>query len=351
MSKMKIGVVGCGSISSIYLKNMTQMFHNTDVEAVCDRDRVKAVEQARTYQIPRVCTLEEILKDENIELILNLTTPESHYPIARQALLAGKHVYLEKPLALELDQGKELLEIAKGRGLQIGCAPDTFLGAGIQSSLALIREGEIGRPVSATAFLMGHGHESWHPAPAFYYKKGGGPMFDMGPYYLTALVQLISPVKVVTAMTAAAFSARTVTSKNLFGEIIPVEVPTHISGILEFYNGAVGTIITSFDVWGTHAPCLEIHGTEGSLSVPDPNGFGGQIFLKKREELKWREMPLTAGRSENARGIGVSEMICAIGKNQRCECSGDMAFHVLELMHGFHLAAIHGSHYPIQSTF
>ncbi|MFO7637406.1 MAG: Gfo/Idh/MocA family oxidoreductase [Clostridia bacterium] len=351
MEKTKIGVVGCGSISGIYLKNLTSVFGNTAVVAVCDLEPVKAQEKAREFGIGKVYSYEEMLEDPEVKIVLNLTTPHSHFNLNKAALLHHKHVYVEKPLCIELDEGRELLELAGKNNLYIGSAPDTFLGAGIQTAMELISKGEIGRPVAANAFMMGHGHESWHPDPEFYYCKGGGPMFDMGPYYLTALVNLIGPVAGIAAMARITFPQRTITSSKKYGKIVEVEVPTHVNGIMEFENGAIGTLITSFDVWGTRTPCMEIHGSEGSLSVPDPNGFGGQVLLKKKDSREWVEVPHVDAPSENMRGIGVSRMADALGRNESHPCNGRMACHVLELMHGFHLSADRKRNYDVQSRF
>ncbi|MBN1623290.1 MAG: Gfo/Idh/MocA family oxidoreductase [Clostridia bacterium] len=345
MEKTRVGVVGCGAISGIYLKNMTGVFDNIEVKAICDLDAERTEKAAREYGIKNIYTLEEMLADDEISIIVNLTTPKSHYSICKKAILAGKHVHVEKPLCVELEEGVEMVELAESKGLYIGSAPDTFLGAGIQTCIGLINDGKIGRPVSATAFMMCHGHESWHPDPEFYYEKGGGPMFDMGPYYLTALVNLLGPVKKVAGMTGTAFEERTITSKKKNGKKVKVEVPTHVNGLMEFESGAIGNIITSFDVWGHNMPRIEIHGTEGSLSVPDPNSFAGPVYLKTMDMKEFVEIPVTLPYSENSRGIGVSEMADAISSGRKNKASGRIALHVLELMHGFHIAAASGKNY------
>ncbi|MBN2558624.1 MAG: Gfo/Idh/MocA family oxidoreductase [Clostridia bacterium] len=351
MKKAVVGIVGCGAISGIYLKNLTGLFGNTSVGAVCDLDREKAEKAAGQYGIEKVYTLDEMLADDEIEIIANLTTPKSHYHICKKTLEAGKHVYVEKPLCVEFEEGMELVDIAKGRGLMLASAPDTFLGAGIQTCIDLIDRGRIGRPVAATAYMMCHGHESWHPDPEFYYETGGGPMFDMGPYYLTALVNMIGPVKSVAGMTAMPFAERTITSEKKKGKVIKVEVPTHVCGLMEFQNGAIGSIITSFDVWGHNNPRIEIHGTEGSLSVPDPNTFGGTVKLKTKGSAEWQDMPLAFPYPENARGLGISDMASALAQGTGHRANGDMALHVLELMHGFHIAADTKSHYRLKTVF
>ncbi len=338
MNKKNIGIVGCGAISHIYITNLMNMFDNTNVYAICDLDENKTKTASEKYGIKNIQTLDEMLADKQIDIILNLTTPNAHYSICKAALLANKHTYVEKPLSLEFEQGRELVEIASERNLMLGCAPDTFLGAGIQKCIDIITAGEIGDIVFATAYMMCHGHESWHPDPEFYYKKGGGPMFDMGPYYLTALVNLVGPVKNVMGMTKKFFDSRVITSKEKNGEIIKVEVPTHVTGLIQFQNGAIGNIITSFDVWGHHLPNIEIHGTKGSLRVPDPNSFDGEILMKKGS-AEWEVVDNDLHFKENSRGLGVSNMVKSIKNNTLNKCNGVMALHVLELMHGFHISS------------
>jgi predicted dehydrogenase len=243
-----------------------------------------------------------------------------------------------------------MLELAAAKGVRIGGAPDTFLGAGIQTCRKLIEDGWIGEPVAATAFLMGHGHESWHPDPEFYYHLGGGPMFDMGPYYLTALVNLVGPVKRVTGSARITFPERTITSQPKFGKKIEVEVPTHIAGVLDFANGAIGTIVTSFDVWGGQLPRIEIYGAEGTLSVPDPNTFGGPIYLRPARSQEWHEVPLAYGYAENSRGLGVADMAHALLSGRKHRANGDLTYHVLDIMHAIHDASRESRHIELEST-
>jgi len=308
MEKTKIGIVGCGNISAAYLKSCPR-FEILEVVACADLDMDRARQRAEEFGIAKVLSTAELTADPEIEIIVNLTTPGAHYPVDKATLGAGKCVHSEKPLAIDRDRGIELLALARDRGLRIGCAPDTFLGGGIQTCRKLIDDGAIGEPVAATAFMTCHGHESWHPAPEFYYKIGGGPLFDMGPYYLTALVNLLGPVRRATGSARITFPERTITSEPLNGRKIEVDVPTHVAGVLDFASGAVGTLIMSFDVWGAHLPRIEVYGTEGSLSVPDPNGFGGTVRVLKAGEQEWREVPLTHAYTENWRGIGVADMV------------------------------------------
>ena len=350
MNKVNVAVVGCGNISGIYLQNLTQTFDNVNVYAIADLIPANTKAKSEQYGIERIMTLEEILADENVQIVLNLTTPPLHYAISKQALLAGKHVHSEKPLSISYAQGKELVEIAEEKGLFIGCAPDTFLGGGIQTCRKIIDEGLIGEVIGANAFMMCHGHESWHPNPAFYYQVGGGPMFDMGPYYLTALVSLIGSVDSVAGMTHTSFPTRRVTSQPNYGQIVEVEVPTHVNGLLRFHNGAVGNIITSFDVWGSKLPWIEIHGTRGSIQVPDPNGFGGQVMLKQYFDNEFKPYPTTFGYTENSRGLGVWDMAdCILTGRKDLRASGKLALHVLEIMEMIHVSSDNKAQVDLQT--
>lgn len=346
--KTKIGIVGCGTISGAYLK-IAKDWDVLEVAACADIDRARAQARAAEFGVPKVCTVQELLADPEIEIVLNLTIPAAHYEVAHAALEAGKSAYNEKPLAVARVDGRALVELARRRGVRLGGAPDTFLGAGIQTCRKLIDDGWIGQPVAASAFMLCRGHESWHPDPAFYYKAGGGPMFDMGPYYLTALVFLMGPVRRVTGMTRTTFPTRTVTSKAKFGEVIQVEVPTHVAGTMEFASGAIGTITTSFDAWGARLPFIEIYGTEGSLAVPNPNTFGGPVQVKLGRK-DWAEIPLTHANEENSRSIGVADMACALRSGRPHRASGDLTYHVLDLMHAFHDAQDQGRFVDLGSS-
>lgn len=350
MSKVKIGIIGCGNISDIYLKNCTQVFSILDVVAVADIIPERAREKAEKYGISKFCSVEELLADKEIQIVVNLTIPKAHTEICLAALSAGKHVYVEKPLSIDREDAKKIVEEAKNRNLMVGCAPDTFLGAGLQTCRKLIDDGWIGIPVAATAFMTCHGHESWHPDPEFYYKKGGGPMLDMGPYYLTALVSLMGSIKRITASTKITYSERTITSKPKLGTKIEVEVPTHVAGVMDFECGAVGTIITSFDIWSSNLPRIEIYGSEGSLSVPDPNTFGGPVKVKRAGQNEWMEIPFTHSYNENSRGLGVVDMAYAILNERNNRANGELAYHVLDIMQGFQEASEKGSHYTLSTS-
>lgn len=333
MNKVKIGIIGCGTISTIYLKNFTSIFDDIlEVVACADINIEVAREQAAKFKIPNFCSVEQILANPEIEIIVNLTIPKAHHDVCMSILNAGKNVYVEKPLSITLKNGIELINKAKEMGLLIGGAPDTFLGAGIQTCKRLIDSGAIGQPIAATSFRVGHGPEDWHPNPEFYYKSGAGPLFDVGPYDLTALVTLIGPVANVKSSAKTTFPTRTITSKPKFGQTIDVEVPTHVTSILDFENGATGIFITSFDIWGAQLPFIEIYGTEGSLKVPDANTFGGPVYIFKKGASQWEEVPVTQNYSQDSRGLGVADMAYSLRTGRKHRANSDLTFHVLDIM-------------------
>ena len=356
MEKTRIGIIGCGVISEVYMNNIRRFYGRIRVVSCADRIREKAEALAASYDIGKVCTVEELLADPQIDIVLNLTIPQAHYEINQKAVTAGKHVYCEKPLALTVREAEELRRLAKEKGVRIGCAPDTFLGAGLQTCRRLIDEGWIGKPVGATANMMNHGTETWHRSPDFYYQPGGGPLFDMGPYYITALVSLLGPVEKAGCFSTKGFEQRRIYSMPRRGESIRVEVPTHYAGILRFRSGAVANINLSFDAWLSNLPKLEIYGTEGTIVVPDPNRFDGEVKLIRREALldaveaapgdeaagllsrpemweKYRVMPSLYRQPDgNMRGIGLLDMICAIENQRPARAGAELAGHVLEVM-------------------
>lgn len=350
--KVKIGVLGAGAISGIYFENLTKVFSEIEVAAVCDFFKDKAEEAQEKYGISKVFdTMEEMLEDQEIEMILNLTRPNEHYKTTKAALLAGKHVYTEKPLAATYEEGKELLELAAGKELLLGGAPDTFLGAGIQTCRKLIDDGFIGEVVGAEARMVCHGHESWHPAPEFYYQYGGGPMMDMGPYYITVLVNLIGGVKGLSGMTGKGFAKRIITSEPKKGTVVDVEVATHTAGMLRFENGAIGTILTTFDVHYDQQAFLEIYGTKGTLRVPDPNCFGGSVYLLRPEDGEFKEMPLLFDYKENSRGLGVADMAKALKEKRLHRADAQQALHVLEILTSFEKSSEKGCYVELSSAY
>jgi predicted dehydrogenase len=346
---VKVGLIGCGTISGTYLK-VAKRFPILEVVACADVLPERAQARAEEFGVPRALAVDELLADPEIELVLNLTVPKAHAEVALRAVEAGKSVYNEKPLAVAREEARRLLARARARGVLVGGAPDTFLGGGIQTCRKLIDDGAIGQPVAAVAFMLNHGHESWHPDPGFYYQVGGGPMFDMGPYYLTALVGLIGPVRRATGSARVSFPERTITSQPKAGATIPVEVPTHVAGVVDFASGAVGTIITSFDVWAHALPRIELYGSEGSLGVPDPNTFAGPVRLRNAGEKEWREVELTHPYTENFRSLGLADMAQALRSGRRHRASGELAYHVLDVMQAIHDASASGRHVDLDST-
>ncbi len=346
-TKVNVGILGCGNISGQYFKGC-RAYNILEVVACTDLDMSRAKAKAEEFNVSKVYTVKEMLADPDIQIVVNLTTPESHASVSLEIIEAGKSVYVEKPLAITREDGQKVVDAAKQRGVLVGCAPDTFLGGGIQTCRKLIDDGWIGAPVAATAFMMSHGPESWHPNPDFFYKPGGGPLFDMGPYYLTALVNLLGPVRRISGSARKSFSERIATSPMHNRRRIPVEVNTHHAAVLEFASGAVGTLITSFDVWGHNLPRIEIYGSEGSLSVPDPNTFGGPVRILRAGEKAWAEMPLTHS-AEVGRGTGVADMAYALACGRQHRASGMLAYHVLDLMHAVEDAARTGRRVKIKS--
>ncbi len=344
----KIGIIGCGNISRAYFGTNAK-FSFFDITACADLNLEAARAKAEEWNIPKACSVEELLADPQIEFVINLTIPQAHGPVMLQCLEAGKSVYTEKPFTVTREEAQQIMALAQQKNLRVGSAPDTFLGGGHQTARKLIDDGAIGEVVSATAFMAGRGHEHWHPSPEFYYKKGGGPMFDMGPYYLTDLVQLIGPIETVSGFARITHAQRTISSEPLKGTVMDVEVPTHVSGSMQFQNGAIGTLIMSFDVIASTLPRIQIHGTKGSLFVPDPNGFGGTVELRVLGEEP-QEIPLTHGYTEQARGIGMADMALAMQSGRDHRCNERLAYHVLDVMHAFHDSAEQKRHIDIQST-
>jgi predicted dehydrogenase len=333
-----IGIIGCGVISGIYLQNLGKAPH-LNVLAVADLDTNKAQEKAAAHHT-QALSIEDLLAHPEIEAVLNLTVPKAHYSVSRAVLEAGKSVYGEKPLALNAAEGQALGELARAKGLWIGCAPDTFMGGGIQTCQAMLDAGLIGEPVGATAFMMSSGPESWHPSPVFFYEVGAGPLFDMGPYYLTALIALFGPIQQVTGSARISFAERLITSQPLKGKRIKVETPTHITALLDFASGPQATFVTTFDVQASQLPRIELYGSEATLLVPDPNTFGGPVYLRKKGEKEWQEVPLSRPYRVNSRGIGVADMARAMrAKTAYHRASGELSGHVLEAMEGILEAA------------
>ncbi len=326
---VRVGLVGCGKISEAYLG---APYPGVEYVACADLDRARALATAEAHGL-RAESVDDLLADAEIDVVCNLTVPQAHATVGLRALEAGKHVYCEKPLATRRADAWELLAIAAASGLLVGCAPDTFLGAGLQTCRKVIDDGLIGAPIAAMAHMVNHGHEHWHPDPAFYYETGGGPLLDMGPYYLTALVALLGPIARVVASTSGIGSERIVPVGPRAGEVLAVEVPTHVAGVVDLVDGTIASIVTSFDVFSSELPRLEIHGSEGSLLLPDPNTFSGPVRLFRRGARAVEEIAVERFALEQ-RGIGLADLAAAAhgtatGANR---ASGDLAYHVLDAM-------------------
>ena len=347
MRQIGVGIIGCGNISTAYLKAAAG-FPILDIRALADRDPEASSRRGAAFGIPAV-PVETLLADPAIAIVANLTVPLAHVEVGLQALRAGKHVYSEKPLGITVAEARTLMDEAASRGLRVGCAPDTFLGGAQQTCRKLVDAGAIGRPVAGTAFFMCPGHERWHPNPGFYYLRGAGPMLDMGPYYISTLVNLLGPVSRVAGVASRARDERVITSDPLNGTRIPVEVATHVAGTLEFVSGALVSIAMSFDVAKhMHRP-IELYGTEGALLVSDPNRFDGAIELC-RIGGAFAVVPTEHGFADgNYRSIGVAEMAEAIVSDRPHRASGALAFHVLEVMEAFQRSSDTSTHIRIES--
>jgi predicted dehydrogenase len=331
VTALRIGVIGAGQISGAYLGTLRRL-SNVAVVAVADLDEARAVAAAASVPGARPLAVAQLLAAADVDLVLNLTIPAAHAEVAHEAIAAGKHVYGEKPLAVTAAQGREVLAAAARAGVRLGCAPDTVLGTGVQTARACLDAGQLGTPVAATAFMVTPGHERWHPAPEFYYQPGGGPLLDMGPYYLTALVTLLGPVRRVAGMAATPRPTRTIGSGPRAGAEIGVAVATHVTGILEHTSGVLSTLVMSFDVWAGRLPYIEVYGTAGSLSLPDPNGFGGVVQVFSAGAKDWTPAPEAGGYRGASRGYGVSDLASALASGTPHRASGEIAYHVLDVM-------------------
>ena len=324
--KHRIGIIGCGNISDTYLE-MNVRFSSLEVVAVSDMDIAKRDAQAAKYGV-RALEIDALLASD-VDAIVNLTPPAAHASVTLRALEAGKHVYSEKPLAVSLADGWAIRDLAVQKGLRVGCAPDTFLGAGLQTARELLENSAIGTPLNAFASMMSRGPEGWHPNPEFFYQPGAGPLFDMGPYYITALIHFFGSVSSVTASARKSLEARV----SGTGAIIPVNTVTHVSANLEFEGGCMATLLLTFDAQQSTLPRFELYGTTGTLLAPDPNTFDGPVLLRGAEADDWTEQPVTRPYSDNSRGLGLAEMMNAHQQRHPHRASLDLALHVLETMH------------------
>lgn len=342
MDKLGIGIIGCGNISAAYLR-LAPLFNGLEVRAVADMNMAAANARAAEFNT-KAQSVDDLLANPAVDVVINLTIPDAHFGVSKRILEAGKHVYSEKPLTLGLQDGLALRDLARAKGLSVGCAPDTFLGGSHQQARALLDEGRIGTITAGGAAVMNHGMEMWHPNPDFFFLPGGGPMLDLGPYYIANLINLIGPVKRVAALTSSASPTRTITSEPRNGETIPVKTPTNIHALLEFANGATVTLSTSWDVWSHKRAHMELYGTEGTLYLPDPNFFGGTVEMAGRDGVikavdPWahpfsvpnQDHP-SRGPLANYRTAGLADMARAILQGRDARCAIDRALHGVEVM-------------------
>ncbi|WP_166021045.1 Gfo/Idh/MocA family protein [Streptomyces chilikensis] len=347
---LRIGVVGAGNISGEYLRTLSRAPGVRPV-LVATRRAEQARAAAARFPGGRAADLPELYASDEVDLVLDLTTPGARPEVSRAAIAAGKHLYGEKPLALSTADARSVLTAAADAGVRVGCAPDTVLGTGIQTARACVERGEIGAPVAATAFMTTPGHERWHPDPEFYYRPGGGPLLDMGPYYLTALVLMLGPVRRVTGLASAPRRTRTIGDGPRAGTTFPVEVATHVSGVLEHGSGALSTLMMSFDVWDSTLPRIEVYGTDGTLSVPDPNSFTGDVRVRRAGDPAWHTAPVLGGYANGARGIGVVDMARALAAGTPHRASAELAYHVLDVMEALLAATETGDGRRVDSGF
>lgn len=350
MDPVSVGILGCGTISDTYLLS-DDRFESYEIVACADVDLERAEEKAAEYGV-RASDPQALVDDPEIEVVVNLTPPSVHGETCREALEAGNHVYVEKPLAATVADAEAILQTAAERNLLVGSAPDTFLGAGLQTCRSIVDEGCIGNPIKATVIWTSSGHESWHPNPDLYYKKGGGPLFDIGSYYVTALVSLLGPATRATGSVGRTFDERIITSEPRRGETIDVEVPTHEAGIVDFASGAIANILMSFDSQGSTLPepCFELYGTKGTLSLSDPNQFGGDVRIREQGSGEFEAVPFTHDYTDG-RGIGVADLAHAIRTDWDHRSSSDLAYHVLEVLEAVRTASDRGEHIAIKTGY
>lgn len=340
-TELRVGVIGCGNISTAYF-SLAPLFKGLKITACADMNMAPATAQAEKFGL-KALSVDDLLADKDIDAVVNLTIPAAHYPITKRILESGKHAYSEKPLVLTIEEGLELRRIADAKGLKAGCAPDTFLGGAHQRARKAIDDGDIGTVTTGTAHVMNFGMEHWHPNPDFFYAPGGGPVLDLGPYYVSNLINLIGPIKRVGALTATPQKQRTIANGARLGETVPVLTPTTVHGLLEFHSGAVVTLTASWDVFAHRHANMELYGSEGSIYVPDPNFFGGTVLATKRngaaEELSAWDHPLgipnqdhPQGKMANYRTAGLADMAIAIAEGRDIRCSLERALHGVDVM-------------------
>ena len=342
MANLDIGIIGCGNISTSYLR-LAPLFRGLEVRAVADLNMAAAKARGEEFNV-RAQSVDELLANKEVDVVINLTIPDAHYAVTKRILEAGKHAYSEKPLVLTLEQGVTLRDLARAKGLAVGCAPDTFLGGAHQQARAVLDEGRLGRITSGSAAVLSHGMEHWHPNPDFFFLPGAGPMLDLGPYYVANLINLLGPVRRVGALTSSAEAERTISNGARNGETVPVRTPTNIHALLEFHSGATITLSTSWDVWHHKRNHFELYGTEGTLYVPDPNFFGGTVEIGGKDgeltALEPWDHPFGVPNQEdpgggplaNYRTAGLADMVAALVEGRELRCSLDRTLHGVEVM-------------------
>ncbi len=345
---LNVGIIGCGAIIAQYLANIPRL-ETLKLVAVADLDPARAQAVADGYAGVRAVSVEDLLAAEDVDLVLNLTIPAAHADIALKAIAAGKSVYGEKPLAATTAEARQVLDAAREAGVAVGCAPDTVLGTGVQTARKAIDDGLIGAPISATATMVTPGHERWHPNPDFYYQPGGGPLLDMGPYYVSALVNMLGPVVSVIGAASHTRTERTIGSGPREGQVIPVSTDSHVTGILVHASGALSTLVMSFDAVNTKSSNIEIHGERGTLVVPDPNYFEGDVELFALGADAWETLPVSAGYVDSGRGFGIADL-AATPAGSEPRAGGQLAYHALEVMESVLESARSGAAVAIKST-
>ncbi|MDQ6671798.1 MAG: Gfo/Idh/MocA family oxidoreductase [Chloroflexota bacterium] len=345
---LNVGVVGCGTISAAYLKTFSRL-DTLKLVAAADIDFSRARAVATTNPGVRALSPEELMADAGVDLVLNLTIPAAHAEVARRAIGLGKSVYGEKPLATSTAEGRKIVDAAAVANVRVGCAPDTVLGTGIQTARKAVDDGLVGTPISAIAILGNPGPERWHPNPDFYYLPGGGPLLDMGPYYITALITMLGPVASVIGAASHTRDSRRINAGPREGETFPVATDTHVTGVLRHVSGALSTLFMSFDTVATVSARIEVHGEQGSLVAPDPNTFAGEVRLRTLGASEWQTLPVSAGYIDSSRGIGVADL-AATPAGHEPRAGGQLAFHVLEVMESLLISAHAGRVVNLEST-
>ncbi|MEO3854963.1 Gfo/Idh/MocA family oxidoreductase [Acrocarpospora sp. B8E8] len=344
--QVNVGIVGCGAISGAYTTTIGRL-PGLRLAAVADLDAARA-EAVAVANDARALPVAELIADPGVDVVLNLTVPAAHAGVALAAIAAGKDVYGEKPLAATKAEALQVMRAAAAAGVRLGCAPDTVLGTGVQSARRHVDDGLIGAPIAATAIMVTPGHERWHPNPDFYYAPGGGPLLDMGPYYITALIHLLGPVSRVIGAAGHARPERTIASGPRAGTTIPVTVDTHVTGILIHDSGALSTLVMSFDAAATRAAPIEVHGEKASLIVPDPNTFDGDVLIHPIDGT-WQALPTLAGYRNASRGYGLADLTTT-PPGELPRASAPLALHVLDIMESLLTSTTTAQAIPITTT-